>query len=238
MNRPLVILRPEPGLGETLAGARALGLEAVASPLFQIQALEWNAPEPRVFDALLAGSANAFRMGGARLAGLRALPVLAVGQKTADAARAAGFRVDTVGEGGLQHVLDGLEAPMRLLRLAGEERVSLVPPAGTTIAEVVVYRAAPLDLSRDAIDALSRGAVAAVHSGLAAQRFTRECERWGIDRAGVAIAVLAPRIAAQAGNGWAAVATADKVDETALLALAAQMCQTPAINRAADAAGR
>lgn len=63
MNLPLVVIRPEPGNTATCASARALGLEAIAAPLFEIEPVGWDVPDER-FDAILAGSANVFRHAG------------------------------------------------------------------------------------------------------------------------------------------------------------------------------
>lgn len=218
------MLRPPPGCAETLAAARDRRLEAIAAPLFAIQPVAWQAPDAAAFDALLAGSANAFRVGGGALAALTRLPVLAVGDRTAEAARAAGFRVRATGRGGLQAVIETVEAPARLLRLAGEARVDLAPPHGVELAEITVYRAVPLPLASDAIEALAAGAVVLLHSAEAARRFAAECDRLAIARGDVALAALAPRIVEAAGGGWAQVGTAADVTDCALLALASDMC--------------
>lgn len=224
MSRPVIVLRPEPGCTETLTAARDRGLEAFAAPLFAIQPVDWSAPDPSAFDALLAGSANAFRLGGRALAGLTKLPVLAVGERTAAAARAAGFHVAANGHGGLQALIETVEAPARLLRLSGEARVDLAPPGGVELVETTVYRAAPLRLTDQAIEALGGGAVVLLHSGEAARRFAAECDRLTVARSTVSIAALAPRIAEAAGEGWAQVRTAPEVTDCALLAMAADMC--------------
>ena len=72
--RRVIVLRPEPGASETVARARRLGLDAAAIPLFEIEPLEWTAPDPEAFDGLLLTSANAVRHGGEKLQALRALP--------------------------------------------------------------------------------------------------------------------------------------------------------------------
>lgn len=223
---PLVVLRPEPGLGETVSRAQAIGLEVVAAPLFEIEPVDWRVPDVARFDAIAAGSANAFRHGGIGLESLKALPVHAVGARTAKAAHAAGFEIASVGESVLQDVVDTLETPVRLLRLAGEKRVSLREPVGVSVEELVIYRAVPQPLSTGVAAALQSGAVAALHSGEAARHFAGECDRLTIDRGRVAIAALAPRIAEAAGPGWRAVETAAKPNDAALLAMAADMCQT------------
>lgn len=221
MSRPLAILRPEPGCGETLAAAQATGLEAFAAPLFAIEPVRWQSVDASDFDGIIAGSANAFRLGGDALHGMGALSVHAVGARTADAARDAGFAIATVGQGGLQALLDTLP-PLRLLRLAGEARVPLQLPAGMTMDERVVYRAEPLPLDPGPF---ARPSVALLHSGEAARRFAGECDRLGIDRGRIAIAALAPRIADEAGQGWRSVSVSPSVDDSALLALGAQLCQ-------------
>ena len=225
MRRPLIVLRPEPGCGETVAAARRLGMEPVAAPLFTIESIAWHAPDPAEFDGLLAGSANAFRHGGEPLRKLRPLPVHAVGERTAEAARAAGFVVATVGAGGLQSLIDALVPPLRLLRLSGEARVALAAPPGIELAERVIYRAVALSLSAEAARHLAGGAVALLHSGEAARGFAAECGRLGIARRRVAIAALAPRIADAAGAGWEEVRIAGEATDGALLALVKDMCQ-------------
>lgn len=227
---PLLVVRPEPGNARTLAAARALGLEARGAPLFTVEPLAWDPPEPDLFDCLLVGSANVFRHGGAALARYTALPVYAVGATTAAAAEAAGFAVAARGEGGLQVLLPRLAADGRThaLRLAGEARVRLDPPPGVRIATAVVYVARALPLPGDAVPA--GGAVVALHSGEAARHFAAECDRLGLDRARIALACLAPRVAEAAGEGWADKQTAPgdrAIGEAALLALARDMCQNP-----------
>ena len=114
-----------------------------------------------------------------------------------------------------------------MLRLAGAEHVALAPPASTAIATAVVYEAVPLAVSAECIALLGQGAVALLHSAAAARHFAAECERMGIDRSGILLACLGPRIADAAGaRGWALVASAPRLDDTALLALASEMCQT------------
>lgn len=225
MSRPLVVLRPEPGCTETVAAARAMGLAPVAAPLFSIEPVAWQVPEDMSFGAILAGSANAFRCGGEQLGLVRHLPVLAVGARTAEAAREAGFVVDRTGAGGLQAIVESLASPGRFLRLAGEARVTLSPPPGIEIVDAVVYRAAPLRLAPEAALALATGGVALLHSAEAARRFAAECDRLALPRAGIALAALAPRIAMAAGEGWNRVEIAPDLSHGALLAMAHDMCQ-------------
>jgi uroporphyrinogen-III synthase len=229
---PLLVLRPQPGHDATLAAARALGIEAVSAPLFAIEARPWVPPAPDTVDALLIGSANAIRHAGPALASFAGKPVHAVGETTARAARAVGLAVASVGAGGLQAVLDGLTRT-RLLRLAGEERLALTPPPGVTMTEQVVYAARTLPLPHGAARLMLThalpGLAVALHSAAAATHLAHEMTRLGLPRHRLHLVALGPRIAQAAGNdGWAAIHIAPAPDERSLLALALQVCHTPA----------
>ncbi|MBW8785446.1 MAG: uroporphyrinogen-III synthase [Novosphingobium sp.] len=224
---PLIAIRPEPGCSATVATAEALGLTARGFPLFEIEPRAWHAPERIEFDALLIGSANALRHAGPELERYSGLPTYVVGEVTAGACRAAGFEVVAVGSGGLQEVLGRVETRhRRLLRLAGEERIALDPPPGITLIERVVYVSRPLPMPTGLTELLSAPAVVLLHSAAAARHFAAECARQGVARANVALAAIGPRVAAAAGGGWREVATASQTGDSALLALAREMCQT------------
>lgn len=224
MSRILAI-RAEPGLSETLAAGRAMDLDIAGEPLFEVVPLEWNAPDPASIDALLVGSANAFRHGGAGLAAFRAMPAYMVGERTAAAAREAGFPVAGVGQGGLQSVIERLEPPLRVLRLCGAERTELAPPSGITVAERVCYKVIPHPLSEDMVATLMQGnTVVLLHSAAAARHFAAECSRLAIPRPAISIAAIGARVASAAGTGWAALQSAQNPRDEALLALARDMC--------------
>ena len=223
---PLVIVRPEPGCAATLAAARSMGFDARGFALFAVEPAEWAAPDPADFDVVLAGSANVFRLGGPELARLAGLPVHAVGETTADAARAAGFLVAATGAGGLQPVLTALAPGTRALRLAGAERVALTPPPGVTMVERTVYAARPLSLPDGLVQLLREPAAIALHSAEAARHFAAQVDRVGIARAHLALVTIGPRVTAAAGSGWATVLTADSPSDPALLAKARDLCQT------------
>lgn len=217
-------IRPEPGLQSTLAAARELGLAIIGRPLFDVVPLRWKAPAAEGFDGLLIGSANAIRHGGEALEELKSLPVFAVGEATAQAAREAGFAVAETGSGGLQTLLDGLRPPMRLLRLAGAEHVELTPPEGITLTTRIVYevRAIPLTGS-DEVSLRAAAPLVLLHSAAAARHFTAEIERRELDKARIALACIGPRVAEAAGKGWRDVQSAPQPDDAALLALAQDM---------------
>ena len=226
MTRPLALIRPEPGWSMSAAAARASGLEVLGHPLFAAEPLAWTLPEGE-FDALLIGSAAVFDHGGAQLADLRPLPVHAVGETTAEAARAAGFSVARTGTGGMQALIDasaGRQA--RYLRLGGEERVPLAPHPGQSLSECAVYSMVPRAIDAEFADALSaHHPLVALHSAAAARHFAREVDRLGLARGGLFLLALGPRVAKAAGLGWAAVHLADTPSDAALLAKAAPLCK-------------
>jgi len=221
---PVVIIRPEPGNAASVAAARELGLNARGFPLFDMAPAAWTAPDPAPYRALLAGSANVFRLGGEGLARLEGLPVHAVGAVTAEAARGAGFAVEAIGEGGLQPMVTNL-SPGRYLRLAGEKRVPLALPEGVAVDDVVVYAAAGLPMPPALVDVLAGPAIVLLHSGEAAAHFAAESARVGVRRERIALACLAPRIGLMAGLGWQQIEIAETRNDQAVLALAVQMCK-------------
>ena len=215
----VIVLRPEPGASATVARARALGLDAISIPLFEVEPVDWDAPDPAAFDALLLTSANAIRHGGAQLAALRALPVHAVGSATAEAARDAGFNVAGSGSGGVDELLDGLGSEIRLLHLCGEDRRTPVS-LRQTIDAVPVYRSRVLAPPPDLDQAMN--AVVLVHSPRAGQRFAELIE----DRRTIAIAAISDAAGEAAGAGWSDIRVAPEPNDDALLALAARLCNT------------
>ena len=235
MQPPLLIIRPEPGATATQAAAATLGLVAERFPMFCAQPRDWEAPAPDAFDALLLGSAQACRFGGAALAGYAGKPAYCVGAATARAAQAVGLTVAAQGEGGLQAMLANIPPPtagLRLLRLAGEAHVPLAPPAGVTLTTRIAYASAPQPLPMALARLLLVEALPAfillLHSGEAARHFVAETDRLALPRRRIHAITIGPRvseIAAQAGD-WASLATAPRPDDAAMLALAAQTCQT------------
>ena len=224
---PVLCIRPQPGCSATIGAGAAIGLDITACPLFEIAPVAWTAPDPAAYDALLVGSANAFRHGGAQLDALRGLSVHAVGQATADAAREAGFVIGAVGKGGLQSLLDREEArDMHFLRLAGRDRVALDTPDSVEVSEMVVYESRPSALPGGMAQMVRGGAVVMLHSAVAAEHFASEIERLGLEPSIISIAALGPRIAAAAGEGWLCIETASTPTDAALLALVAQMCHS------------
>jgi len=222
---PIIAIRPEPGLSATIELAHEAGLAVNGFALFDALPVAWDLPDPNDWDGLLVGSANVFRHGGENLGRLRHLPVIAVGEATAQAARSQGFSVEKVGEGGLQSLLETLaNSPRRLLRLMGEDHVALDPPAHVEIVARECYRIAYHPLPDGLVKMLRDQSLVLLHSAGAARHFAAECDRLSVGRETVSLAALGPRILAAAGSGWARAESASNPSDAALLALARDMC--------------
>lgn len=218
--RPLIIVRPQPGASESAKAAEDLGLRPVVIPLFVLEPVEWDMPAGQ-FDALLLTSANAVRHGSDGLERVRTLPAHCVGGATAAAARAAGFTIASVGSRTIDALLQSLPSDLRLLHLCGVHRRE---PRSTrqSIHTVPVYRAKEIPTPNE-INAIS-GAVAALHSPRAAERFAKAVEEAGVPRETIAVAAISAEAARAAGDGWEQIAAAPEPSDSALLALAARLC--------------
>jgi uroporphyrinogen-III synthase len=170
----LLVTRPEPDAERTAAALRARGHVVVATPLLRIEAVEDADIGGGPWAAILVTSANAARgiAGHSRLSELRALPVLAVGKRSARAMRAAGFADVSSAAGGADDLTrlaaERLKKGAPLLYLAGADRSGDI--AGDLTAQnfvvrtAVIYRAVAADgLPHSAADALASGLDGVVH---------------------------------------------------------------------------
>ena len=222
--RQLVILRPEPGASVSLERAQALGLDAVAMPLFGVHPLAWTPPDPVVFDAVLATSASALRHGGAGIELFCHLPLHAVGEATAESAREAGFAKVAAGSGDVDALLASLPSGLRLFYPCGRDRRDL-SHALQAILSIPVYAAEALPMPEAFMGI--EGTVVAVHSPRAGARLAELADVAGVDRSTIRIAAISGATEQAAGTGWAEVASATKPNDGALLELAARLCEKP-----------
>lgn len=214
---PLIILRPEPGASATAIRAEARGLTVIKCPLFVVEPVAWDAPDPRDFDRLLLTSANAVRHAGAALAALRALPCWCVGDATAAAARSAGLSVERVGTSDAAALLAAAPQHHRLLWLTGEQHTEKPQYFGAGSSVACVYRTRTLAINPET---LNRPAVALVHSERAARRLAEV----GQVKGQVALVAISPAVAAAAGDGWREAWWSDIPNDTEMLAIAAKLC--------------
>lgn len=222
LSRRIAILRPEPGNAVTAARLREVGLELLSLPLFRVRGLDWTPPNAAAFDGLLLTSANAVRHGGAGLDRLNALPVLAVGSATADAARAAGFIVARTGSSDVAELLRDAPDFGRLLWLTGRDRTAIEHPSLAAAIAIYASDAFPL-----ADPALLRGTVVLIHSARAGVQLAAELDRCAVPRATVRIAAISGKAAAAAGPGWDAVAIAAAPNDEAMIAAARPLAIDP-----------
>lgn len=215
----VLILRPQPGADETAARAHALGLEPVVAPLFEVRPLAWVYPNPAAFDAVLLTSANAARLGGDAMTPLLGLPCYAVGESTAEFARAAGFAEVRAGpsDGTALIAMAAADGIAAALHLCGRDHLPLRHDS-VAVTAIPVYAAEPAarlpDRAEEALVLLHSPRAAALFATLAGHR-----------REGIRLAAISARTAAAAGGGWASLDVAGAPRDEALLALAAKLCQ-------------
>lgn len=232
----VLVTRPEPDASALGAALRARGWRPVLSPLLEFAPAPC-APDLRGIGALVMTSAAGARAAPAGAA-LRALPVWAVGEATAAAARAAGFaqvRAGPSDAAALARAILAHAAPGNvLLHLRGRHGTAGLAEAlaagGLTLREAEVYRmgAAP-GLSPEAEAALAARAIAAapVYSPRTA-RLLAERLAGRFDPAAIApiaaIAISAAAAAPLAGVGFGALEVAAAPTGAAMLdALSARL---------------
>lgn len=219
---PLIITRPQPDAATSAAKAVAMGMDAVAMPLFAARPIAWQCPDAGDFDALLLTSAHAARLAGPDLGRLRGLPCFAVGAATARAAGEAGLNVAMAGTGGAQALIDQMMAAgfCRLLWLCAADHMVLAVP-GAHLTTLPCYRADPVTPPAAWHRAVRQPAVLAVYSARVAAHLATLV---GDERRHLHLAVIGSRAAAAAGHGWAAIAVADAPNDAALLSKARLLC--------------
>lgn len=230
-DRAVLVTRPEPEASETARRLRALGFAPVTSPLLAIAPVPARLPPPSRLQAIIVGSINAVRALPGRF---RPVPLLAVGDATADSACAQGFR-DVRSARGDARDLAALAAtelapeagPLLLPTRAGEglRLAADLRAHGFAVLRRVVYAARPARaLSAPARAALLNGGidVAVFFSASAARTFARIIAGGAVaGRLGgvTALAISETAAAELADLGFRAVRVAARPDQDHLLAL-------------------
>lgn len=219
---PLLVTRADPGGAATVERAQAVGLDARHIPLFTARSIAWEAPRAAGFDALLLTSSQAARLGGPKLATLANLPVHAVGEATASAARTAGLHVAMTGERDVRTLLDAMASQKieRVLWLCGRDRTA-VDAKGIAITPLPVYAvdATPLPPEWDKLTAAP-----AIVMAYSARGAARIAELAGDRRKHLTLLAISAAVAAAAGKGWAEKAVSGRPDDAAMLAEAHALC--------------
>lgn len=169
----LLVTRPEPDNERTAVRLRQRGHEVLLAPLLHMEAIQTNLGDGPWVAAVIT-SINAVRAIAAhpQFERLKKLPLFAVGGRSADAARAAGFAQVTSAAGDARDLvrliserLPHTELP--LLYLAGEDRAAdlaaELAPEGLVMHTVAIYRAAKVSsFSPQVHAALAEGTIGGV----------------------------------------------------------------------------
>lgn len=238
--RPLALVtRPIEDFPGTQAALAAMGWEAVACPCQRI-VLRPPASGPGRAQALLLTSRNAVRALAGQAA-WQALPAFCVGDATAAAARAAGWRqVESAGGNAqdLARLVGQSLAPqagslvLATAEGAGAPLVALLRAAGFVVRRRVVYamQASP-NLPEAAVSVLKQGLALAVlfHAGGAARLFMAAIRAAGlaqslriVEACAISKTAAAPLRRAPGDNAWRLIQWPARPNEAEMLALLAR----------------
>ena len=232
----IAVTRPRDDSERTAAALRARGHEVLVAPLLQVEPVAADIRPSWATVIITSANAADALVGHPARGALIKLPLFAVGRRSADAARAAGF-TDVTSAGGDVRDLVRLIAARRadatgpLLYLAGEDRaadlIGELTGRGIAAEMAVVYRAAAAPFAPELIAALKAGKIDAV---LHFSRRSADNYLTGATQAGIANEALAVRhlcLSAQIAQPLVAaganrVAVAKRPDEASLMALLEQ----------------
>lgn len=215
--RRVWITRAQPGAARTAAGLSVLGFEPVVAPLLTIRPLA-AAPDLAAVAALVFTSPNGVEAFAALVPPphLRDRPVFAVGDATAEAARAAGFAEARSAAGDIHALARLIDAapPLGLILAPGAREPAGDLPAllpDRRIQRLPVYAAEETDVAAPAdFDAVL------VHSPRAARALAAILTPETAARR-LAVCISAAAAAPLAALGFAEIRTADAPDETSML---------------------
>jgi uroporphyrinogen-III synthase len=232
----LLVTRPEPDNARTAAALRARGHSALLAPLLVVAPVADAEIGGGPFAGLVLTSANGARALAvhARVRELSALPVFAVGRRTAQAARDAGCKDVVSADGDVDDLATLISARIGtagppLLYLAGEDRTGdlegTLTARGIAVLTVVAYRAVTVvEFPSEAAAAIRRGAIDGVlhFSRRSAAAYVARAKRGDLLAAALAGIhfCLSERVAEplkMAGAGT--IRVAQRPDEASLLAL-------------------
>ena len=247
----VLVTRPEEDAAALVAALKARGHEALVEPMLTVAPAPGGTP-PRDLDsvqALLFTSANGARA-FARLSERRDLPVFAVGDASAEAARTAGFAAVESAGGNVDDLArlaidrlnpaDGVLYQAAANRLAGDLKGAL-EAAGFTLRREILYQTVPVtDLSASLRRELAAGQVAAAtfFSPRTAETFAGLIEKMGLAGSCAETTALcfSEAVADQLrGLDWRAVLVAERPNQNSLLARLDELAGPPPVPSAAPA---
>jgi uroporphyrinogen-III synthase len=234
----VLVTRPEPDNEATAAILRARGFEVLLAPMLRFEALAFQDDADAHYDAVIVTSANALRGFERHPAGQRLLklPLFAVGEHTANAARHAGFGHVIAADGDVAALRDAVLAAVKakhlkkagtLLYLAGadlaRDLAGDLGQRGFTVVTHTTYRMVPVaELPSAAREGFAANQVAAVlhYSRRSARAFLQAARTAGVEISALAIpqCCISDAVASVLRDAGATqVLTASRPDENALL---------------------
>lgn len=236
----VLMTRPLADDGATADALRRAGFAVMEAPVLEIVDTDAPLPDPAPYDGLIFSSANGVRSLSRRSPqpDWFSKTAYAVGEGTAEAARAAGFIDVRAGTGRMidltARIAGDFDAPGRLLHISGADirsNPAMMLPAdqGWRVDRVVLYRAVMLDgLTLPVLEALEARTVAAVllYSARSAQAFLKAVENSGLraDFSGVhALCIADSVLESVQGVDWAGIHVAPTPDQSGMLALIESM---------------
>jgi uroporphyrinogen-III synthase len=189
----LLVTRPEAEAERTAALLRTRGHTVVVAPLLSVEAVDDVEIGGGPWAAIVVTSANAAPaiVRHQRFEALRSVPVIAVGERSAQAMRAAGFADVASGDGNMgdlvRFIARRIKSGATILYLAGADRAgdlaSALTAHGIGVRTIVVYRAvAAAALPGVAAEALAHRIDGVLHfSRRSAETFVVTARRAGVD---------------------------------------------------------
>jgi uroporphyrinogen-III synthase len=201
----VLVTRPHPDDEATAAGLRARGLKVLLAPMLRFEPVAFHDDADARYSAVIVTSANALRGIEAHLAGSRLLklPLFAVGEHTAVAARKAGFNNVIPANGDATGLRDSVLASVKakalkksgtLLYLAGadlaRDLAGELGERGFTVVTHTTYRMIPVSsLPREVAEAFAASQIEAVlhYSRRSARAFLEAARAAGVEISALAI---------------------------------------------------
>jgi uroporphyrinogen-III synthase len=201
----VLVTRPHPDDEITAAALRARGFEVLRAPMLRFEPVAFHDDMDARYGAVIVTSANALRAIGPHLKGHRLLelPLFAVGEHTAAAARRAGFTHVIPANGDAGSLRDLVLASVKakrltkastLLYLAGadlaRDLASELGERGFRVVTQTTYRMVPVaSLPRETCDAFAANQVEAVlhYSQRSARAFLDAARAAGVEISALAI---------------------------------------------------
>ena len=233
----VLVTRPHPDDETTAAALRARGFEVLLAPMLRFEPVAFYDDEDARYGAIIVTSANALRGIAPHLAGSRLLklPLFAVGEHTASAARSAGFSHVISADGDAAALRElmltsvkskELKKASTLLYLAGadlaRDLAGELGERGFTVVTHTTYRMSPVaNLPPEVCGAFAANRVEAVlhYSRRSARAFLDAARAAGVEISALAIpqCCISPAVAAVVRDAGATqVMVAASPDENAL----------------------